>query len=196
MRKVVVFLTIFVLLTVASIGQAIAAPDGPSLNWGNQVNSTCPAGNLVINVTQKVINDVDSGVAGNNWAHDNYNRQIQVWQIGENEFCASVQYIGSFVTIEGISPSGNSTVAEGIKGTMQGGYAATIIGTLNSDPAWQTKGNVGTIDYAGGPVSWLGIYFSSVGSFDYEYWGWIYRAGNNGTWVNSQNGNQGDISGS
>jgi len=54
----------------------MAAPDVAHLNWGSQVNpGQCPAGKLVINVSQRVINSLDSGTGGNWWAADNYERQ-------------------------------------------------------------------------------------------------------------------------
>ena len=37
-------------------------------------------GEPVINITQRVLNTVDSGEGGNNWAFDTLNRQIKVYQ--------------------------------------------------------------------------------------------------------------------
>src|SRR6266571_6980942 len=84
---------------------------GPSdhLNWGQQLRSgpsECPSGPLVINVVQKVVNDDDSGVAGNAWAFDDFVRQIKVVDTGGGTFCATVSYQGSFTTIAGTSPGG------------------------------------------------------------------------------------------
>jgi hypothetical protein len=43
-----------------------------------------------------------------------------------------------------------------------------------------------------GAVDWVGQYFSSY-AFDYLWWGWVYHAGSHGSWVNSVDGNSGDI---
>lgn len=187
---------------------ALAAPH-VHLNWGSQINqSQCPSGPLVINVTQKVLNDVDSGICGNNWAFDDFVRQIKVVQTGSNLFCATVKYEGHFTTIAGSSPGGSSAcsstaLGDGVTGTFEGGYISTIFGgTLLSSPAARTKGNIGTFDYncdengnCPGYVSWTTLYFSSTSGFDYAWWGWVYHAGNNGSWVNAVTGNSGDITG-
>lgn len=58
-------------------GQTWAAPS-VHLNWGSEVNpGQCDGapGKLAINVTHKVTNDIDSGVAGF-WAYDDYNKHI------------------------------------------------------------------------------------------------------------------------
>lgn len=190
------------------VGQAVGAPsDPPHLNWGSEVNpGQCPNGQLVINVTHKVTNDVDSRVGGGVWAFDNYNKQIQVWQVGANTFCAVVRYEGSFTTIAGPSPEGTDpNIAAGIRGAFEGGYRADITGTLNPNPSYRTRGNIGAFDYGcaatdpgdhsscTGLFSWLGTYFTSVSSFDQPWWGWVYHGGRNGTWVNAVTGNQGDI---
>lgn len=183
-------------------GRALASPPVPHLNWGSQLNaSQCPGGQLVINVVQDVVNDADSGVAGNAWAFDHYTRQIQVWQVSSDTFCALVQYEGGFVTKAGPSPAGTGTIAAGIAGTLQGGYRSTVFtGTLNSTPAYPTGGNIGTFDYkcdasfnCPGRVDWVSAYFGSSSGFDLAWWGWIYHGGNNSTWVNASTGNQGDI---
>jgi len=183
---------------------AFASPE--HLNWGSQINAgQCPkVGKPVVNVVQKVVNDVDSGQAGNYWAFDNLNRQIQVWATNSSgEYCAEVSYQGKFDgQAEQISP-GNTGILDGSEdGTFQGGYNATITGTLLSNPLWQTRGSVGTTDYncdlsgnCPGYVSWIGQYFNSGYNFLYNWWGWIYHGGNNGTWVNSSDGNSGDITG-
>jgi hypothetical protein len=128
-------------------GVAFAAPSD-HLNWGSQINqSQCaPNGTVVINVTQKVTNDVDSGNCGNYWAYDNEVRQIQVVQTGADTFCATVSYQGSFSTIAGKSPGGSnncssSALGTGVTGTFQGGYIAkSFTGTLISKPLGQHQG--------------------------------------------------------
>jgi len=193
--------------------QAFAAPQ-TTLNWGSQINSSqCPNGNLVINVTQKALNDGDTRVGSGFWAMDNFNRTIKVWQIAYNTYCATVSYKGQFVSLGGVSPEGAGTIGVGVTGTVEGGYRSTIFtGTLNPNPTFDgsnlpTNGSLGTIDYQCQPndpgdystcsnlFDWVSTYFSSTSGFDFAWWGWIYHGGNNGTWVNALSGNLGDITG-
>ena len=173
---------------------------------GNELRKSACAnivGSPVIKVEQKVKNDADSGVAGNAWAMDNYKREIVVYKTTTaNTYCAIVKYDGKVVTFAGASPQNTGTVAAGIRGDMDGGYRATITGTLLASPLWKIHGNVGTFDYAcdanfncPGRVSWLGQYFNSGYGFDYAWWGWKYTTKRNGTWVNASTGNSGDITG-
>lgn len=182
---------------------ALAAPEGP--NWGAEVNpGQCEkSGSPIVNVTQEVINDVDSGENGY-WAFDDFTRHIQLWEsTNDGEFCAVVQYTGKFDAQGGQnSPGQPSEILDGEEdGTFQGGYRATIGGDLIDNPDWPTKGPVGTFDYqcdlsadCPGFVDWVAEYFGSSYTFDYQWWGWTYRAGNHGTWVNSVDGNSGNIS--
>ena len=124
--------------TVAS--SANANPTEAHLNWGQSLSASdtaCPAGSPLINVNQKIFNDIDSGVLGNYWAYDDIVRHITVVSLGGNNYCASVQYQGSFTTINGSSPGGTGTVAAGVIGTFQGGYTA-LYGDLQ--PGCQDKG--------------------------------------------------------
>lgn len=155
-------------------------------------------GPVVINVEEKVKNDVDSGFGGN-WAFDNYTRHIKVWQVGEESetsWCATVKYEGKFEAIAGqTGPGGSEVIGEDVKGEMRGGYRATFNGTLKTEPLWPTHGSVGTVDYgcditgsACTYVSWMGKYFDNVTNFAQPWWGWIYKAEeNHGTWLNQIN---------
>ena len=189
MRKFLSASTIaFVIAVLGTSG--VAAYGGPQTSA-----AACDGGKVVINVTYKVVNDVDSGVAGNNWATDNYNRHIMVRQTAPGTFCATVDYQGKFVTMAGLSPQNTGTVTDGVTGTMNGGYTATITGALLADPLWATRGHLDTLDYTSGGVSWLNQYFESGYVFNYEWWGWQYNAGSHGTWINAIDGNSGDITG-
>lgn len=174
-----------------------------TLDWGTKLSPpNCDAiGKPIINVAEKVQNDFDSGQGGNNWAFDSLNRQIQVWSTGNHNYCALVQYEGRYNTRAGLSPGNTGTVTEGLKGSFQGGYKAIITGTLLTSSEWPTKGNVETVDYkcnidssCPGYIDWVGQYFTYTG-FDQPWWGWIYHGGSHGTWINSSNGNFGDIIG-
>jgi len=201
-RSVGALTVLCVLLSAASV---IAAPS-EHLNWGAQLHSgtsACPSGPLVINVVEKVVNDDDSGVAGNAWALDDFVRQIQVVDTGGGTFCATVSYHGSFTTFAGISPGGTGSVDAGVVGTFEGGYVSTqFSATLKSAPLARVRGSIGTFDYqcddafnCPGSFDWTTLYFDNVAGFDLAWWGWVYHAGNNGSWVNAISGNSGDITG-
>lgn len=196
-------LPVIVSLSLSISGVALAA--APKLNWEAQLKpSLCGAsGKPIISVHQKVLNDVDSGTGGNNWAFDNYEREIKVWRLSSSTYCATVAYEGRFQGVAGEKSPGNTAVLTGNeRGSFEGGYRAIITGALLASPLWPTHGSVGTTDYkckitdsAGacpGYVSWVNRYFSSTG-FDYSWWGWIYHGGRYGTWVNAVSGNIGDI---
>ncbi len=160
-------------------------------------------GSPVINVTQKITNDADSGQAGNYWAFDTITRQIKVYKQTDATFCAIVDYQGRFDSQAGQTSPGATGTLTGVEdGTFKGGYRATITGTLKANPSWQTKGSVGTTNYqcdlsgnCPGAVSWVNVYFTNGPSdpgFDYQWWGWQYQYQNH-TWINSSDGNSGDI---
>ncbi len=180
---------------------ALAAPSVHT-NFGKTLNaSTCnTSGAPIVNVSLKVINDSDSGFGGNAWANDDYVKTIQVWPQADGTNCAIVKYEGQFVTYDGLSPSGNSTVAAGVRGAFEGGYQATFDGTLT--PTLPTHGNLGTYDYACdgtftcNTFDWVSAYFTGNTFFNQPYWAWDYHAGHNGSWVNASTGSSGDITGS
>lgn len=190
-----------VLLTVGFAAPAIAQ-DGPyTLNFGSELNAAaCGGGQPVINVTQQVINDEDSKVGGGFWAIDEYFRKIQVWEIGQGQFCAILQYHGQFVTLFGPGPATEGTLSAGVTGTMDGGARITFMGSWLAEPLAATRGSIGLFDYecdgfgvCPGLVDWRTLYFDGLSGNTFEWWGWIYHAGNNGTWINASEGNQGNI---
>lgn len=173
--------------------------DSEKLHLGDQGQLNGEAcekeGRVVINVEEKVKNDVDSGFGGN-WAFDTYTRHIKVWRTEEESattWCATVKYEGKFSAVAGqTGPGGAGVIGEGVKGEMRGGYRATFNGTLKAEPLWPTHGSVGTVDYgcdlsgsACQYVSWTGQYFDNVTDFVQPWWGWIYKAEKkHGTWLN------------
>jgi len=158
------------------------------------------AGNRLINVTEKVINDADSGQAGNYWGLDAFSRTIQVWNTGPDSYCAVVKYKGTFAAQAGQQSPGSTSTTGGTLsgdevGTINGGYQALITGALSvSDPAnWPLAGKVNggnAVDYqcviAGdgsatcpGSVDWTTKYFDTSNaqvsfSFSQPSWGWTY----------------------
>jgi hypothetical protein len=198
-RTVPAILIAVILITSLTVIPSFAHPEQKIGKHLNAKQCKEDGAKKIIQVTQKVLNSVDSGVAGNYWAQDDYVRHIQVWQISDGSFCAIVKYEGHFVTFAGPSPSGASTVSAGVKGTLDGGYVTTIFtGTLS--PTIPTHGSIGTFDYqcdvsgiCPGFVNWVELYFADTDGFDLAWWGWKYHAGKHGSWVNSIDGNSGDI---
>ena len=188
----------------------VTAAQAPSLNWGSQVNpARCPTDQgyryLEINVTRKVDGDntLTNAIDGmsTTWAVREFNQHIQVWRVGvqggDERFCALVRYQGSFTTLgpsptHPLNPSYN--IAAGIDGSFEGGYLLVFNASERPTPAYKTQGHIGTFE---GPISlydWRDFYFTTTpGSDTLQWWGWIYHGGNNGAWVNSIAGNQGDI---
>jgi hypothetical protein len=202
---------------------AWAAP-GPHLNVGHNLRASetsCPSGDKALNVVYKITNSIDSGTGTNDfgapwWAVIDYVAQVQVVELDTGEFCATVKTQGSFESVGGDGPGcanesncglPDGRLEAGVIGTFQGGYTETFTGTF--DPGdMRTKGSIGTFDHdcdpsapggecdGAGVTRWLGLYFTGVAGFDFdEWWGWIYRAGNNGIWVNAIDGNEGNITG-
>lgn len=160
-------------------------------------------GEPVINVEQKIVNDADSGEAGNYWAYDTIERHIQVWKSAKNSYCATVNYEGRFQAIAGQRSPGNTGVLDGTeRGTFEGGYRANITGSMLSNPSLPTHGSLGTTDYAcdihgncPGAFDWTTKYFNTSAAgftFDMPWWGWTYRNGTH-VWVNAITGNSGDV---
>lgn len=192
-------------LLMTSVAAVVnAAP--PILNWGTEVNGAkcSKTGSPVINVSEDVVNSVDSGEGGNNWAFDNYHRTIQFWAQPNGAYCAVVRYAGTFDGQTGqTSPGAGGTLSGAEDGDFEGGYRAIIRGTLKTSPDWPTRGSVGTIDYqcdisgnCPGYIDWIAQYFEPGYTFiggDLAWWGWVYHGGAFGTWVNSSDGNEGDI---
>jgi hypothetical protein len=166
-----------------------------------QDNINCPVQDaIVVNVTQVVKNDADSGQAGNYWAFDTYQRSIKMFDNHNGTYCAEVRYTGAANAVAGQRSPGNTGFLNGHEdAVMRGGYQATITGSLLATPTWKKSGNVGTFNYAcdlsgncPGKVDWVAQYFGPSYGFNFDWWGWTYQA-SHGTWVNAITGNTGDV---
>ena len=151
----------------------------------------------MLNVRYRVLNDLDTGVRGNNWAFDDYTRAVHVWRKSARRYCAASTYAdGSFTTIDGASPGGRTTIPAGIRGTFKGASVTTFRGARRAD-ATPTSGDLGTKDFqctsndvkgqCPGTFDWLSAYFTSADnfrSFKYVRYAFVYRAteGGRGTW--------------
>ena len=77
-----VYLNMGGLLVPVVLALAVTSPAQPVRNLG------CGTGKLVLNVTYRVQNDVDTGIRGNNWAFDTYTRAVRVWRTAPGRFCS------------------------------------------------------------------------------------------------------------
>lgn len=216
----IAILSVLALLLAGSVllvagRKTLASPD--QIRSTHELSNTqCDSsGSPYINVTQKILNDADSGEAGNYWAMDTINRHIQVWKQTDGSYCAIVDYDGKFDSQAGQRSPGNTGVLSGNEdGTFKGGYRARIttgdeggttsLGLLGkaTKTDFPLRGSIGTVDYkcdlsgnCPGAFSWLDKYFNTEASgfsFTYEWWGWQYRSQNH-TWVNASTGNSGDV---
>lgn len=191
------------IVMVALAVPAVAFAD--SANSSPLSASACGRGRLVINVTERIEHDVDSRWGGGYWAFADYNRQIQVREVGVGQYCATVQYEGQYTSVDGLSPMGDSSLSPGTRGTFQGGYRTMIYGSLQPSPQVRTSGRLGTTDYqcswsddgdgvfeddeanCPGFASWVRRYFLPGYSSELPYWGWSYH-GPCADWVNACDG--------
>ncbi|HEU5348392.1 MAG TPA: hypothetical protein VFU63_07245, partial [Ktedonobacterales bacterium] len=151
-------------------------------------------GHRIVSVTQSIVNDIDSGEAGNYWAFDTVRRSITMWNVGPNQYCAIVNYYDStFHAIAGqTSPGKGGTLTGEEYGSFAGSILYTINGTFDvSNPAaWPQFGVVNhgaTTDYqcdlsgnCPGWVSFLNQYFDAGYTFDSPQWGWTYTGKDSG----------------
>jgi hypothetical protein len=197
-RTITIALLTIALLVAFTTPVAASFGDDAAANLSPEA---CGVDTPVISVFEPVRNDVDSRVGGGYWAYDNYVRSISVWETAPNTYCAIVGYAGIFTTIAGMSPANKVLIPAGIRGVMYGGYRATFTATGRvSSPGWPAYGFTPVVDYRCSPagdcpgrIGWSGQYFSGVSAFAQPWWGWEYRAGRHGTWINAITGNVGDI---
>ena len=147
---------------------------------------------------------------GPNWAVREFNQHIQVWKVGIVEppepptggaerFCALVRYQGSFTTLgpssptDLNSPAGLEQIPAGIDGSFEGGYLLVFNADEVASPAFPIRGHIGTFAGPIGLYDWRSFYFANFGMDDLQWWGWVHHGGHNGAWVNSIEGNKGDI---
>ena len=225
MKKQMILVTIAIVAGFLIMsGQVIAGPHGAvHLDWGHYLNSgdtACPPGEPVINVTRKITNSLDSGFGENIygtvwWAYTDFNQHIKVVETASGEFCATVTYKGKVESVGGDGPGCNTDenddcgdqtgLAAGVTGTFQGGFTRELTGTF--DPRTDTNGNLGTLDANcsaetgtcdfSASREWIYDYFPDGVWGSYLWWGWVYHAGKNGSWVNAQDppGSEGNITG-
>src|ERR1700682_1005886 len=90
-------------ITVLTIALLVAFTTPAAASFGGDLATNlspakCGGGTLVIQATEAVRNDVDSGQTGNNWAYDDLVRSINVWHRADGTYCAIVGYARAFTT--------------------------------------------------------------------------------------------------
>src|SRR6185436_4834568 len=119
------------LLVAVLLGLAGAVFAG---NPNNVKATTFCSGTVVVDVTQHITNDPDSGTFGGNWALDNFDRHIQIFQDGIN-YCAQAEDAGTFTTFGGVtgkSPESGDALPQVITGSMSGSTHGMITGAVLS----------------------------------------------------------------
>lgn len=206
-RKLTAWILAIFALSLVTAAVVSASPD-LKLDKKSISSKACNAdgSKMVVDVDYTLVNDYDSGFGGNAWANDTIDRQLRIWQLPAGTFCVQVADHGKFVTFAGTSPSSFSTVSAGIKGELEGGYITTdIVGTFA--PTLPVHGDLGTYDLMcidantcpGTSPGWKSYFATGVTANQFVHWGWIYKAGHNGTWLNQDNvaaAASGDITGS
>lgn len=167
-----------------------------------------PAGStLVLDLTYHVINDEDSGFVGY-WALDHYDKHIQVWNTGSDNYYAFITYDGGYHAFAGaLSPQNGVTESRDIAGNFNGFLEFTFTATSSIT----FSGNIPTKDYGGtvsdtllgsygngqtGPTNvfhWTSVYFSGFANQVDTNWAFYYYTGNTLGWKNAMSGSLGDI---
>jgi len=201
-------------LAMAFALPAMATPP-PYLNWGKRIsNDDCAPdanGPPVINIKRQVLNSLDSGFGSDIWwAMEDYRQSLTVFRVGADTFCLLSSFQGRFNGLAGYdSPADNGPMSGDESGPFQGGYHAVVEGELKprGEFGMPARGFAGTFDFecdaqasqgtfppvCPGHPDFLGQYFEPGYSLQYQWWGWIYRGGRAGTFVNSSDGSDGDI---
>jgi hypothetical protein len=196
-----------------SIGSlADARTGGPATAQTVPVPASCGAGDPLVDVTQTVLNALDSDASGNYvWAYDRTaTMRVRYWKTGDRTFCEARQIEGTFESVDGDSPAKTGVIHPGITGTFHSLDAWTFTGAY--DPGThQTHGQLATIDQgchiidqtryyctvARGNIADGSSYYFPGGrgnnTLDSGYFN--YDAGSRGHWLQLGNRVFGDITG-
>ena len=175
------------------------------------VSTTCSNTTPVIDVALRGINSPDAATIATTgpeapyWASDNWTERLRVWHREDGTFCAIALYDGTFTTLGGTSPNRTGKVNPGITGSIRGGRRFTFTGDWR--PSRQTTGNLGVIS-SGCTIAtnrlsftcqtqlkWESFFFASWSHSAGLYDEWLYSSSGHGTWLQTTDGNRGDITG-
>jgi hypothetical protein len=185
-------------LVVASALAVLSAVVVPTASAAGE-RTSCFYGTVVVDVTQRVYDDVDAGLAGNAWASKMYNRRIVVRQTGWRTFCAYSTAGGYFTTLAGESPGTTGWLNAGISGTVMSQWRSTSFNATFL-PLAATSGALPPIDFqckatffCPGYADWRQLYFRDVVGYDVWQWDWGFNGGTYGSWQHRSIGTSGDI---
>jgi hypothetical protein len=190
-RPIALAMSIAVMASILSVAPALAV-DKPG----------CPDDKpLIVDVTQGIANVDDVGVSGNVWALDTVLERIRMWQVGTNNFCVRRDDVGSFTSFAGVSPAGTGTVSGGVTGSLIGTDFLRIGGIFS--PTVPTTGYIGTVDAGCNQQGQctdtsyrvVSRYFARANSINFGWFAVTYDGGSHGTFLQSTDGNVGDITG-
>jgi len=145
-----------------------------------------------------ITGDSDSGI-GTYWATDTYSSTYKVCQTTPGTYAVTRTDDGTFTTFGGASPSGSGTVAAGETGTFHGTWTGIVVtGSVTA-----TSTDLGSVDFqcntsgvCANQSSSLAQIFGPGYNADFpETWVWTYNLCDQ-SWVNSADGNSGNIEGS
>ena len=178
------------------IGFAAASPASAD------VQADCVgAKDKVVDVTRTLLNGADYAADGHIWALDSYLDHIQIWRVGEHQYCVRIEDSGTFVTFAGVSPNLTGTVSAGVTGTWTGTITAYMTGEFA--PVVPVTGYLGEYDmdcHQDGTCAYQAwanrlFFHSGVEHVRYADFAATFDGGAHGTWIQTMNGNTGDIIG-
>jgi hypothetical protein len=183
-----------VTLLVFAVGTAAPASADPTTDCSG-------AKAQVVDVTRSLRNAADFGADGHVWALDNYFEHMQLWRVGQHQYCLRLDDRGTFTSFAGVSPNLTGTVGAGVTGTWHG----TILAYLTGDfaPVAAVSGDLGEFDercHQDGTCTWplwaSDLYFSKgYQHVRYAQFGATFDGGAHGTWIQDLRANSGDITG-
>ncbi len=141
---------------------------------------------MVLNITYKVTNYPDSGLAdglAGYGALDALNRHVQVWRAQDGSYYVIAKDKGKWEPVEGMTSPGDLVVTPGAdaSGLVHGGYTATLPTTLLEGAK---NGNLGTFDYQVDPFDWQEMFFPESPELTFVDWAWTYMFQGQ-KWVNA-----------
>ena len=98
----------------------IGEGDGGTVAESTNLDSCPTARPTLYDVTIGNTNVADVASDGHVWALDDYTQHVQVWKIGQKQYCFRIEYEGIWTSFAGVSPGGTGTISEGITGTFYG----------------------------------------------------------------------------
>lgn len=122
----------------AMAGVAHATPTTP-------VPVCAGAKDLVVDVTQDVRSQpLAPARDGHMWANFDYTQHLRIWAVGAQQYCVRKDFVGTWVSIAGASPSLTGTISDGVTGTFTGTEYWEWTATLT--PTAPTSGYLGVVN--------------------------------------------------